>query len=529
MKELKELKFEELTLKQKLGMVYTGFLNSWVKNEDNENFILDLIKERALGAVWIQQGSRDYIEMLEKVKEIADYPIIIITDAESGMTTPEGSFLVGRHSAVANAGDLKYAYAFGKVSATLARKLGYNMICAPILDMRRGWIRSFGTDKERVADVGCAVAQGYLDGGIFAMAKHYPGGNNPHEIDSHMTPSITYLTEEEIIENELYPYRKLMEKGLLSAIMPGHKRCMSIDPDRPTSMSKKVMNIIRDLGFDGIAMTDALCMMGVKALYSDVEAEGYAIAAGNDTILPFSGNSRKDFEDLTKAYEQGLFNDEDLDTAVKRILNMHHRILSLENNPVITDEEMENFMNIDKKGVYQRLDEGLPSGISKDGNHYFAVMIRADANLGADGKVDVDTYNSSWFYPKKIEAKIKELFPNSKVQFFTEFPSQHHNVTILNDSIGCEETIFMTFTEPLSFTGKEYLTRRLITLITAMQQTNRVSTVIHFGNPTVLEELPHIPRIIVGGVSETGVETALDVLAGNYKAEGVLNCEVDFK
>ena len=529
MKELKELKFEELSLKQKLGMVYTGFLNSWVKNEDNEDFIFELIKEHALGAVWIQQGSRDYVEMLEKVKEIADYPIIIITDAESGMTTPEGSFLVGRHSAVANAGDLKYAYAFGKVSASLARRLGYNMICAPILDMKRGYIRSFGTDKERVAEVGCAVAQGYHDGGILSMGKHYPGGNNPHEIDPHMTPSITYLTKDEIIENELYPYRKLMEKGLLDGIMPGHKRCMSIDPDRPASMSKKVMNIIRELGFDGIAMTDALCMMGVKSLYSDVEAEGYAIAAGNDTILPFSGNSRKDFENLCEAYEKGLFTEEELNTSVKRILATHHKILSLENNPIITDEEMENFLNIDKKGVYQRIDDGLPKGISKDGNHYFAVMVRSDANLGADGKVDVDTYNSSWFYPEKVEKKIKELFPNSKVQFFQEFPSQHQNVTILNDSLGCDQTIFMTFTEPLSFTGKEYLTRRLITLITAMQQTGRVSGVIHFGNPTVLEELPHIPRIIIGGVSETGVETALEVLAGNYEAQGVLNCEVDFK
>ena len=527
--KLKELVFEELTLKQKLGMVYTAFLNSWVKSEDNEEFIFELIKERALGAVWIQQGARDAEEMLAKVKELADYPIIIITDAESGMQNSTGKYLVGRHAAVANAGDLKYAYAFGKVSGTIAHKMGYNMICAPILDMKKGHIRSFGTDKERVASVAVAVAQGYHDGGVMAMGKHYPGGNNPHEIDPHMTPSVTYYTKEEIIETELYPYRKLMEKGLLDGIMPGHKKCLNIDPDRPTSMSKTVMNIIRDLGFDGLAMTDALCMMGVKALYSDVEAKGYAIAAGNDTVLPFSADSRKDFADLCEAYETGLITDEALDAAVKRVLATQHKTLLLPDDAEITEEEMENFLNIDRKGVYEKTDDGVPASISRDGNHFFGVMIRGELQFDPQGKIDVDTFSSGWYFPLKIEARIKELFPNAKVQFFHEYPTQHQNVTILNESLGCEETIFLTFTEPLSFTGKEYLTRRFSTLLKAMQETNRVSTVIHFGNPTVLEELPHIPRLIIGGVSEKSVDAALDILAGKYPAEGVLNCEVNFQ
>jgi hypothetical protein len=128
-----------------------------------------------------------------------------------------------------------------------------------------------------------------------------------------------------------------------------------------------------------------------------------------------------------------------------------------------------------------------------------------------------------------VLCSTRELFPNSKIDFFQEFPSQHQNVTILNNSLGCDQTIFVTFTEPLSFTGKEYLTRRLISLISAMQMTDRVTGLIHFGNPTVLEEVPHIPRIILGGQSETAVETAFDVLTGEYTAEGVLNCEVNFK
>ena len=190
---------------------------------------------------------------------------------------------------------------------------------------------------------------------------------------------------------------------------------------------------------------------------------------------------------------------------------------------------MENFLNIDRKGVYEKTDDGVPASISRDGNHFFGVMIRGELQFDSQGKIDVDTFSSGWYFPLKIEARIKELFPNAKVQFFHEYPTQHQNVTILNESLGCEETIFLTFTEPLSFTGKEYLTRRFSTLLKAMQETNRVSTVIHFGNPTVLEELPHIPRMIIGGVSEKSVDAALDILAGKYPAEGVLNCEVNFQ
>lgn len=526
---MKELKFEELSLRQKLGMTYTAFLNSWIKSEDHEEFIFELIKERALGAVWIQQGARDAEEMLAKVKELADYPILIVTDAESGIKNNEGEYLVGRHSAIGNAGDAKYAYAFGKVVGTVAHKMGYNMVCDPLLDMKKGHIRSLGTDKEQVSTLAAAEAQGLHDGGVLTIGKHYPGGNNPHEIDPHMTPSVTYNTKEELIDTAFYPYRKLMEKGLLDGIMTGHERCLNIDPDRPASMSKTVIDIIRELGFEGVAMTDALCMMGVRALYNDVEAKGYAIAAGNDTVLPFTADSRKDFAELCEAYDLGLIPDDALDAAVKRILATQHKTLSLPDDTEITAEEMELFNSIDKNGVYARTDEGVSTSISRDGKYFFAVMIRSEVEFDSDGKIDVDTFSSQWHYPLKIEKKIKELFPNAIVKFFHEFPRQSQNEGILAGSLGCDETIFLTFTEPLSFTGKEYLTRRLLTLIKAMQMTDRVSTVIHFGNPCVLEELPHIPRIIIGGVSEKSVEATLEVLAGNYPAKGVLSCEVDFQ
>jgi hypothetical protein len=124
MKEIKELKFEELSVKQKLGMVHTAVLNGNC-DEENVNFILNLIKERALGSVWIQFTQKDAEKYLKLVREIADYPILIFTDAESGM----GDYMIGRHNAIGCTGDERYAYAFGKPLPSRREKWD-TMLCA---------------------------------------------------------------------------------------------------------------------------------------------------------------------------------------------------------------------------------------------------------------------------------------------------------------------------------------------------------------------------------------------------------------
>ena len=72
----------------------------------------------------------------------------------------------------------------------------------------------------------------------------------------------------------------------------------------------------------------------------------------------------------------------------------------------------------------------------------------------------------------------------------------------------------------MAYTGPAHLTRRIVSLITALQATQRISTVVHVGTPRVLEELPHIPSYILGGLSADSVDACFDVLAGEYPAKG---------
>ena len=72
------LKLEEMTVEQKVGMVMCA-RRFW--NDDDKNFILKLVKERALGCMQVPLWDTEFAK---KVKETADYPIILVNDAERG-------------------------------------------------------------------------------------------------------------------------------------------------------------------------------------------------------------------------------------------------------------------------------------------------------------------------------------------------------------------------------------------------------------------------------------------------------------
>jgi hypothetical protein len=142
-------------------------------------------------------------------------------------------------------------------------------------------------------------------------------------------------------------------------------------------------------------------------------------------------------------------------------------------------------------------------------------------------KVAVDTFTSPWYDPYAIKDKLLSLFPNSKVEFIPQYPTSGDNFRILTDSLDME-TVFVSLFPISAYVGTERFTSRMISLLNAMQVTGRVSTVVHFGNPYLMEDLPHIPRIIIGTTSPKGIEYALDVLAGDLEARGVLCYDVSF-
>lgn len=542
MKEIKELKLEDLTIEQKLGMVMHGLFtkdDNWEGFEDNLNYTIELIKKRSLGAVWVSPRFKETQRIMKAVKEAADYPILIFTDAEAGL----GDYQIGRHNNLGMTGSEDLAYTFGKVTATVAKQMGYNIVCDPVLDIPQGDCacggtnRSLGSDKEMVAKLGKAIAKGMHDCGILTVAKHYPSPAKkptktfprPIPVDSHMAPVRSTVTKEDLLNISLYSYKALMEENLMDGIMVGHCSLPEIDPDYPSSLSKKVIDIIRDEGFDGIFLTDALEMMAIKAKFGDDNPTGLAIAAGNDLALTWT-TAKTAYERMLKCYEKGLIPDDRLDEAVRRILDAQHKVmLNSEIKPELTEEDIGKFNQISTDAIYSKTDEGISASIPTDKKHLFILTVKAEQELNSEGKLTVDTFSDDWYKPALLAKKIEELFPNSTVLPIPQFPSATNNETILSASVKHDDVIFVNFADAPAYAGSDRITQRLTGLVNALNISGVLKTVIHFGNPFVLEDLNHVERLLIGPISTKSTLAAIEVLAGKREAKGALTYEVDFR
>ena len=237
--------------------------------------------------------------------------------------------------------------------------------------------------------------------------------------------------------------------------------------------------------------------------------------------LPFVDDHKTAMAWLRACYEEGIVSDKRLDATVQSVLTMQHKVLSLPQNVAPTEEDLKNFERINTDSVFAHADDGVPVALDKNGEYYFAIL----TEVGTPAEVQVDTFKGKWYNPAQIEEHIRTLFPNAKVGRISEFPTPRETADFLSDCLD-RETVFVTFCLSQAYVGRERFSPRILSLMEAMQVSDRISTVVHCGNPYLLEDLPHIPRVLVGTISANGVRAALNVLAGEYPAKGVLTYEV---
>lgn len=501
-------------------------------SDENVEYILGMIKEHALGAVWINWSAKNRNELLAKVKEAADYPILVMCDAEGGMS----GYRIGKHNAIGCADREELAYAFGKVIGVTARKLGYNTVCDPILDIVEGnalcgaTIRSVGSNKYRVTELSRAEARGFHDSGILTVAKHYPGGAETDLLfDSHMAEVSSEMTEEELLDKNLYPYLELSRDGLLDGIMTKHARFNKIDPDYPASLSPKMINLIRDRGFDGFTITDALTMMGVVAKFGRKNIVGLSIANGNDLSLPYGNDHREAYQYLCEFYDAGRLPDWRLDEAVSRVLAAQHKTLTVPKHTSLSSEDYADFKRLNTDTTFAYTDEGTPVALDRDKKHLFVILTETPVDISRRDEVIVDTLDKDWYHVMAIVEKLQGFYPDCGAATLSILPPPAETKDVLAKALDYDDVVFITFFNSAAYIGKEAFTTRVISLMEALQVTDRISTVVHFGNPYVLEDIPHVPRIIVGTTGADNMVPTFEVLAGVRKPLGVPTYNIQLK
>ncbi|HJS00759.1 MAG TPA: glycoside hydrolase family 3 N-terminal domain-containing protein, partial [Flavobacterium sp.] len=189
-------------------------------------------------------------------------------------------------------------YEVGKQIALDLKSAGILYNLAPLADINNNpnnpviGYRSFGENKEKVADFALEYLRGMSDAGVLGCLKHFPGHGNTN-VDSHLGLPILEENLEELLANELYPFIKGIENNV-DSIMIGHLAVPALNEGKDTSatLSQNItQKLLREqLGYDGLVISDALNMHSVSKLYEiKGQLEWEAFNAGND-ILCFAEN-----------------------------------------------------------------------------------------------------------------------------------------------------------------------------------------------------------------------------------------------
>jgi beta-N-acetylhexosaminidase len=169
--------------------------------------------------------------------------------------------------------------------------LGFNLDFFPTLDVNYQrhnpiiGVRSFGDDPQTVWQYGRIALQCFEQVGLIAVGKHFPGHGNG-TVDSHLDlPTLNFT------EDELQPFRQAIEAGL-PAMLVAHGyypalQTTEFERSVPSSASPAVIQgLLRErCGFEGVIITDDLCMGAITKHRSPIEAAIASLKAGVDIFL----------------------------------------------------------------------------------------------------------------------------------------------------------------------------------------------------------------------------------------------------
>jgi beta-N-acetylhexosaminidase len=349
-----ETTLRQMTVDEKIGqLLFTTYHGSFTPTDSTAyaQIMHDVNDLHVGGFINVTQGSPLGIVksqayptavLTNQLQAKSKLPLLIGADFERGtaMRIDEGtSFPTAM--ALAAAGNVKDAYTMGKTTALEARAVGVHWIYAPDADVNNNPgnpiinTRSFGEDPARVAEFVTQFIRGVQENGGLATAKHFPGHGDT-AADSHIDLPVIRADRARLDKLELVSFRAAINAGVAS-IMTGHLNVPALEPDpnTPATLSSNILTDLlrKQLGFQGLVVTDAMDMGGITVRYAPGDAAVRAFLAGADALLmpPVPDAA---FESLQAAVKSGKISQERLDASVRRLLEAKAR-LGLQNNRLV--------------------------------------------------------------------------------------------------------------------------------------------------------------------------------------------------
>ena len=334
----------ELSLEEKVGQVLVGEYSS-----ADASGMASLVEELHLaGAIVMgdnvpaagegaEQSGADLTELETQISSIQSaaeergYPAMISVDQEGGLVTRVGEPLTewptpmafgAAHENLEGTGLTWQGHRF--MGEELA-ELGFTASFAPNGDVTVGAAdptmgsRAFSSDPEVVAELSLTGIRGLAEGGLMGSVKHFPGHGSVTD-DSHYTLPTQDASLEELREQDWVPFAESIEAGV-PMIMMGHIDVPALDEGVPSSLSSAAYDELREMGHDGVVVTDALNMGAIADGYGPDQAPVMALESGADLLL-MPADVRGAHEAIVSAVESEELSQERLDEAAERVVAM---------------------------------------------------------------------------------------------------------------------------------------------------------------------------------------------------------------
>jgi beta-N-acetylhexosaminidase len=336
---------EKLSLEEQIGQMIMIWAYS-NKGPEHERAVLRQITRYKVGGILFFQGEPvEQARLTNRFQEESEIPLIIAIDGENGLGMRLGHTLTYPSMMTLGAiSDPHLIYRMGNDIAEQCRRLGVQMNFCPVADINNNpsnpviGTRSFGEDRQNVAEKVVAYMGGMQDRRLLVAAKHFPGHGDTGT-DSHRSLPVIPHTMERLDSMELFPFREAIEQGL-TGIMVAHLHVPAIDPreNRATTLSRPaITGLLKErMDFKGLIITDALNMKGLSNYFEPGVREVEAVKAGNDILLMPSDVGGA-IQAIKRAVRNGEIPEEQIRESCRKILQAKYWAGLADLKPVNTD------------------------------------------------------------------------------------------------------------------------------------------------------------------------------------------------
>ncbi len=505
-----------------------------VLSKENEKYnkqTIDLISKLELGGVCMFQGGPvRQVNLINRIQCASKTPVLFSIDGEWGLSMRlDSTTLFPRQMALGAIQDNFLIYKMGKEVARQFLRAGIQLNFAPVADVNSNSknpvinSRSFGAERENVAQKAIAYMMGMEDNGLLSCAKHFPGHGDT-ESDSHYTLPIINHTESVLDSVDLYPFKRLIESGI-SSIMVAHLFIPSLDTtkSRASSLSPKIVYELlrKKLNFDGLIITDALDMKGASNYLKPGELELAALLADNDILL-LPTDPEIAIKTIKNAVDSCIIPEEIIHEKCLKILRYKEQLNLHECYEIPTTNLHEDLNKTTTKQLVRELTEASITVINNLENTLplFQTNDKTTATvaIGTTSKTTFQEFMS--IHGRFTHYNIPPTFNYSQSDSILKVLSAYKTVVVsIHNTSQLPQRSYNVSNESIQF------------IDTLSKLTQVVLTI--FGNPYILEKLPSTAnyKAIVEAYQPTQMaeESAAQIIMGAVKANGRLSVSINSK